>query len=228
MYRVLLLEDDTHLQRVLSDSFPNSIYTVTSVSTLSEAYSHVDTEQFDIVISDRVVPDGDGIDLIAHVRELYPTTRSILLTHVSEQHEVLSGLSHGADDYLTKPFSLLELKLRVRNLISLHRAQQDKAVSAGQFRLNVDTGILHNTASNTLTSFRKKETQLLLSLLKNKNAVVSRKRLVDDVWRQHSHTPARSTLDVYMRRIRSKLKNDSHRLVTHRGFGYQFLCDRDL
>lgn len=228
MYSVLLLEDDTHLQRVLKDSFPNSIYRVTAVSTLSDAYSEVDSQKFDIVISDRIVPDGDGLDLIAHVRELYPSTRSVLLTHVSQQHEVLSGLSHGADDYLTKPFSLLELKLRVRNLINLHRIQQDTEISAGIFILNMDTGILTNTLTNGVTSFRKKEAQLLLSLLKNKNAVVSRKRLVDDVWRRHTHTPARSTLDVYMRRIRSKLKTDHHRLITHRGFGYQFLCDRDL
>lgn len=221
MSTILIVEDDAHLCSILKDSFPKSVHKVYDAKDLESAYKYLDSIAIDLIVSDRVLPDGDGLELIAHAHEVLPKTRTILLTHKKESHEILSGLSHGADDYMTKPFSLLELKMRARKLLSLERRVMENEITKGKITLSMSTGELTLKDYDEKINFRKKEALLIKALLSTPNAVVSRHKLVELVWPNEESQPCQATLDVYMRRIRMKLGSFKNILKTHRGFGYQ-------
>ncbi|MEX0895701.1 MAG: response regulator transcription factor [Patescibacteria group bacterium] len=217
---LLLLEDDSLIIDSICEHLGRK-FTITVASTLDLAYAALEETSFTILLADRVLPDGDGIEIIEYCRDISPNTKIISCSQLSSVDERLHGLSSGADDYLPKPFSLTELSIKVQNFATFSRNIADDSLSAGKFSLNLSNGELRY-ANTLLGSLRKKEAEIFSVLLKTANQTISKKYLISEAWLMDESVPTFTTLDVYIRRIRMVLKQHAQYLETVRGFGYSF------
>jgi DNA-binding response OmpR family regulator len=219
MKKILLIEDDRTLQNTLLQAF-SAQYACTAVGSLTAAYSALEKNQYDVAIVDRHLPDGDGLELIEYLADSAFKTRVIALTGRAETRDRIHGLESGADEYLAKPFSLAELKLRLQKLMNVDKLVAEERVKAGEFILYPDKGYLEVNGKEI--RLRKREAEILHCLLRYRNQVVTRDMLVADVWSGSDILPTVTTLDVYIRRLRVLLQEYSAVIATVRGFGYRF------
>lgn len=217
MKKILIIEDDPTLQKSLQ-SLLSQHYSCETASSLQESFSLIDAKKYELVIVDRMLPDGDGLEVIEYLHDSFYQTKVLALTHQSAVDDRIHGLEQGADEYLAKPFSFTELKLKVKKLLWMEKLKIASLLKAGSLEFNPETGIIF--IENTQVRLRKKEAEIFRCLLRYKNQVVSRDMIIDDVWAGSELIPSETTLDVYIRRIRVLLK-EYHRIITTvRGFGY--------
>jgi DNA-binding response OmpR family regulator len=190
-------------------------------STISASYKELEKQPFDLVIIDRLLPDGDAIEIIAYIQESFFSTRIIAISQLYQVDEKIRGLELGADDYLPKPFALGELKLKIKKLLNYVKTTEEKVQLLGSLSFDPESGLL--CIDNTKATLRKKESAILECLFKYKNRVVSREKLVENVWAHQDSMPTHTTLDVYIRRIRMSMKEYGSHIVTKRGFGYMLI-----
>lgn len=215
---LLLVEDNTQLSQTIIHHL-QSRFEITAVSRLDAAYTSIESQSFAVLVTDRLLPDGDGLEIIEYCRDVSPNTKIIGCSQLIKIEERLKGLSAGADDYLAKPFSLTELSLKLQNLIRYARIADHNTLTAGSLSLTLSTGELHHR-SKLLCRLRKKETTLLAILMKNSNTTISKQYLLTEGWATDDTLPTLTTLDVYIRRIRMALQEHAAQLQTIRGFGY--------
>jgi len=180
--------------------------------------------RFDLIILDLMMPNMDGLEACMQIRE-FSTVPIIMLTARSEDTDKIMGFEYGADDYITKPFNILELKARVRALLrraSLTGQSDDSRISIGH--ITVDTQ--RRTAENDgePVELTAKEFDIVELLIKNPNRVYSRENLLNIIWGYDYHGDIR-TVDVHVRRLREKLEKDPaspERIMTKWGVGYYF------
>lgn len=220
MKKILLIEDDPGLSTIIKNVLSKD-YKVTYCSTLEETYQAVDTTIFDVALIDRMLPDGDALEIIKHLNQTNFQTKIIAISQLYQSVEKIKGLESGADDYLPKPFSLAELKLKVKKTLQYEKRRQSDYFSTGQLQFFPDSGEIRMGA--VTGKLRKKESDILACLFRYKNRVVSRNLLVDEVWANHDSIPTQTTLDVYIRRIRILLKEYGSLIITKRGFGYMLV-----
>lgn len=220
MKKILIIEDDLQLQSLLQNAFQN-YYHCSVASSLAGAYALLDYTKFDLLIVDRKLPDGDGLEIIEYLHDTVYQTKLLALTSQAELPDRLEGLEHGADDYLAKPFALAELKIKVSKLLKLEKRIEQFALQAGPFEFVPGTGMI--TLGEREIHLRKREAEIFHCLLRYKNQVVTRDMLINDVWEGKAMYPSATTLDVYIRRIRVLLQEYSNLITTVRGFGYKFV-----
>lgn len=219
MKKLLILEDDLTLQNILLSTFSTS-YVTTVVGTLAAAYNQLSQNKFDIMIVDRRLPDGDGLELIEYMHDTAYQTKVLALTGRAGVADRVTGLEKGADEYLAKPFALAELKIKVEKLAQIEKIIENQSVLKKSFEFFPDTGII---VSNSLQlQLRRREAQIFYCLLRYANQVVTRQMLITDVWSGEEELPTNTTLDVYIRRLRVVLGSLSSHIITIRGFGYKF------
>lgn len=218
MKKLLVVEDNQQLQVLLKQSLAGQ-YSVTQAYSLAAAYQNLETTKFELVMIDRVLPDGDGIELIEYLADYSYPTKVLALTTKADVQDRVQGLESGADDYLAKPFNLGELKLRIQKLFNMEKQVVTEKLTLGKLEFDPTTGSIRISDSK-LVQLRKRESQILYCLIRYKNQVVTRQMLVDTVWAGEVEYPAISTLDVYVRRLRVILKEYSRHIKTIRGFGY--------
>ncbi len=216
MFRVLIVEDDLLLLRQLANLFERT-YQVVTAQTIAQADAALEKQKIDVVLLDRLVSDGDTIEMLPYIRDCSPSTRILMMSSRSAVEERISGLSEGADDYVPKPLEPQEVLLRVRRLLQLERAPVDDWLYAGILRFNRETGETY-TGEHPI-HLRPREAQILGCLLRFKNRVVTRDTIISHVWGAEE-LPTNTTLDVYLRRIRMILGEASKYIETVRGFGY--------
>lgn len=216
MFRVLIVEDDQLLRQQLTRLL-NRTYIVTTASSVSQVDAQLERKNVDLILLDRLLPDGDAIELLPYLRECSPSTRILVLSNRSAIEERIVGLREGADDYVAKPFSADEIVLRIKRLLQFERVPSDNWLEIGRLRFNRLTG---ETLSGThKVHLRPREAQILSCLLHFKNRVVTRETIVNHVWGS-STLPTNTTLDVYLRRLRMMLGETAAYIKTVRGFGY--------
>lgn len=220
MKNILILEDDRSLQKTLQSTL-GSCYNCTVVGTLEATYAALEHKSFELVIVDRVLPDGDGMEVISYLSEMAYKTRVLALSRKASISDRVIGLEAGADDYLPKPFALAELTLKVKKLLLMDKLIPDQQTKAGGFELLPKKGVL--SINGKIIQLRKKESEILHCLMKYKNSIVTREMLITDVWSGSGELPTDTTLDVYIRRIRVLLGEYSTAIATVRGFGYRFI-----
>lgn len=220
MNSILILEDDRALQKTLQSSLESN-YNCTVVGTVQAAYAALERKSFELVVVDRVLPDGDGMEIISYVSEVAYKTRVLALSRKATISDRVVGLEAGADDYLPKPFALAELTLKVKKLLLMEKMIPDLQTRAGSFELLPQKGVL--SINGKTIQLRKKESEILHCLMKYKNSIVTREMLITDVWSGSGELPTDTTLDVYIRRIRVLLGEYSTAITTVRGFGYRFI-----
>lgn len=220
--RILLVEDDTrigsNIAKYLKDK---SNFSVRIAGTFEEAEYLLSTENYDGVVLDWMLPDGDGLELLKLLRSREITTPILLLTAKSQLEDKIAGLEQGADDYLTKPFALEELLARIKTIIRRKElSSADPVILVGN--LKIDTNTREVRIEERQVDLAPREYELLEYLALKKNTALSRQDLLDHVWGEEVD-PFSNTVDVHIRYLRKKLKGNKNLLRTIKGKGYM-LC----
>lgn len=216
---ILLVENDTTLARQIAESLSVLKKQIVVVGTLAQAKQLLYDQAPEVMILDRILDDGDGLELARLITEDTLPTRVLILSTLGELPERVRGLEHGADDYLPKPFALSELLLKVKTLLARRKEDPHTELTLGSIRVKPDTGELY--LGSTRTKLRKREMEIFSALVRYKNQVVSRDTLINLVWGADDEFPTYATLDVYIRRIRIALGSSYQSIETVRGFGYR-------
>lgn len=227
--KILIIEDEADIARVLKDYLTINGYETRVADNGNDGLHGIDTWHPDFIILDIMLPDGDGIELCRQIREACNTPILILSARGSDTDKVL-GLGFGADDYMTKPFSLSELVARINAHLRRSEgmesiARQNDILHFG--RLVIDKKAYRITIDRQEVSLSAKEFELLYFLAKHKNQVFSKSQLLDAIW-GYAEYGDENTITVYIRRLREKIEADpSHPtyLKTVWGVGYKFSLD---
>lgn len=219
--RILLIEDDKDLCKVVSQQLNNQGYEVDSCYSGEDALIYALQYEYDLIILDRMLPVLDGLSITQVIRKKNIYTPIIMVTALGSISDRIEGLDAGADDYLIKPFDIEELFARVRALT--RRPLKIENIDIVEF-----SDLIINKSSNTLScnnktiSLSKKEGELLAFLMKNTEVPVSRERLITHVWGVDS-TVEDGNLDNYIHFLRRRLKNigSGSTIKTIYGIGYQ-------
>jgi DNA-binding response OmpR family regulator len=222
--KILIVDDEALLVKGIRFNLQNDGYEVISGSNGLEAVSLAKEKQPDLIVLDIMMPEMDGLTACARIRE-FSDVPIILLTAKSEDMDKLIGFDQGADDYVTKPFNILELKARIRALLkrsSPRGIDDSKDLAIGDIRLDRDSRNAYK--SGVLVELTAKEFDLIALLMDNPNRVYSRETLLDTLWTYEYRSDIR-TLDVHIRRLREKLEDnpaDPQYIMTKWGVGYYF------
>lgn len=224
---ILLVEDEEHLHETLKMNLELEGYTVTSAFDGNQALKAVENEYFDLIIMDIMLPEVDGITVTETIRVHHLEIPILMLSAKSSSADKVLGLKKGADDYLTKPFNLEELLLRVEKLIEKNNKLLEKgsALSTYSFGSNtIDFKAQEAVTREGRISLSKKETMLLKLLIENRNEVVTRERILQVVWGYHVY-PTTRTIDNFILSFRKYFEEDSRNpkhFHSVRGAGYKF------
>ncbi len=223
--KILVVDDEALLVKGIRFNLQNEGYEVITGSDGLDAVHLVQEQQPDLVILDVMMPNMDGMTACGKIRE-FSDVPIILLTAKTDDMDKLMGFDHGADDYLTKPFNILELKARIRALLRrAGRAEKQAAVNAltiGSITLDLDGRNAYR--SGTLADLTAKEFDVIEFLMRNPNRVYSREALLDTIWAYEYRSDIR-TVDVHIRRLREKLEENPAEpkyIMTKWGVGYYF------
>ena len=222
--KILVVDDEDLLVKGIRFNLQNDGYEVITGSNGLEAVQLAQSQQPDLIILDVMMPEMDGLTACAQIRET-SNVPIILLTAKTEDMDKLIGFDQGADDYITKPFNILELKARIRAL--LRRANQvtetaPNKLTVGSITLDLDGRNAYR--SGMPVDLTAKEFDVIEFLMRNPNRVYSREALLDTVWVYEYRSDIR-TVDVHIRRIREKLEEnpaDPQYIMTKWGVGYYF------
>ena len=223
--KILVVDDEALLVKGIRFNLQCEGYQVITGSNGQEAVSLVQTEKPDLVVLDVMMPVMDGLTACGKIRE-FSDIPIILLTAKTEDMDKLIGFDHGADDYLTKPFNILELKARIRALLrrAAPRQQETHAneLTIGSITLDLDARNAYR--SGQLADLTAKEFDVIEFLMRNPNRVYSREALLDTIWAYEYRSDIR-TVDVHIRRLREKLEENPAEpayILTKWGVGYYF------
>lgn len=218
--KVLIVEDDIEIQQLVSYFFKKEGYEVETVGDGLEGLKKIKSFKPELVILDIMLPSLDGKNFTKIVRDLpeeYGTPVIIMLTAKTEIEDVLEGLEIGANDYMKKPFDPRELLLRARKLISGETRESKKFTFAG---VVIDDDRHQVSEDGVEVDLSKKEYDLLYLLFKNQGIVLSREKILDKVWNTSYYAGDRS-VDIYISKLREKLKSISKNIRTVKGVGYK-------
>lgn len=221
MGRILYVEDDLSLSFVTRDQLKKNGYEVISSDNGNEAFQIFKTTNFDICILDVMLPEMDGFELAKKIREINNQIPILFLTARSMQEDKIEGLKLGGDDYMTKPFNIEELCLKIEVFLKRKEIlkEPEKYYKIGAYKLDVKEQMLKlGVEERPLTL---KETKLLSLLCQKKNSIIKRENILIDLWGKNDYFLGRS-LDVFISRLRKYLKKDKNIYIENiRGVGFK-------
>ncbi|HUM53364.1 MAG TPA: response regulator transcription factor [Chitinophagales bacterium] len=221
--KVLLAEDDPNLGFVVKDNLSDKGYDVTHCINGLDAERAIYKEKFDIYLLDVMMPKKDGFTLAQEIRDKKDETPIIFITAREMQEDKLKGFAVGGDDYITKPFNLDELVMRMEAILKRTKLITPDVTEykIGKYTLKVDE--LKLFSGDTVSSITKKEAALLEYLAKNANQPVKREDMLMKIWKDDSYFAGRS-MDVYITKIRKYLKDDPNVEIQNvHGVGFKLL-----
>ena len=213
--KIFLLEDDAYLRDGLLEMLQGRDYEVESAESIKKAEIIIKENLFSLLIFDVMLSDGSSFDLCERLRAQGVTTHILFLTACDEEYQIVRGLDAGGDDYVTKPFKLLELLSRIRALIRRNAFQN--FVSSD---LVIDTNNMTVKKDNQNIFVTKTEFQILSMLIRNNGAIVTRSSLLQSIWDDSGNFIDDNTLSVHVSRLREKIGAD--KIATVRGIGYRW------
>ena len=225
MIKILLAEDDNNLGSLLRDYLKVKNYSTTLLPDGDQAWQAFKNENFDICLLDVMMPRTDGITLARKIRAVNSDIPIIFLTAKNLEADIIEGFKVGADDYITKPFSMEELLYRIEAILRRtigHNPETIECYSVGNFSFYPLTQILE--LGDTQQKLTTKESELLKLLCSHKNEVLERNYALKSIWIDDNYFNARS-MDVYITKLRKYLKGDeSVSILNVHGKGYKLLC----
>ena len=229
--RVLIIEDEPDIRKTIDYNLSKESFEVVQASSIAEGEKALEANKIDVIILDLMLPDGSGLTLCRDIKSDAKTKHIpiIILTAKTEEVDRVVGFELGADDYVTKPFSVRELILRVKAILkrgvdSLQQEVDNTSIEAGDLRLNLDAHqafVRDEEIALTALEFR-----LLKHLLDRKGRVQTRDQLLEEVWGYSSDVTTR-TVDTHIKRLREKLLAAGDCIQTIRGVGYRFVRSSD-
>lgn len=221
--RILIVEDEKSLADEIAQFLRNEQYNCDIAYNGIDASEMLAVNLYDFVLLDIGLPDYNGLDLIKEAKKYNSEAWFIVITARGELDDKLKGFNSGADDYLAKPFSILELHSRLQAITRRKFGQSSSVIRFGDFALDINKlQLLHNLVPVNLT---KKEYDLLSYLVLNKGRVLDRLQLVEHIWGSFYEDDFDSNyIDVHIKNIRKKLGefDPENRIITVRGLGYKF------
>ena len=223
--RVLIIEDEPDIRKTIDYNLSKESYEVIQAASIEEGEKAIASNKIDVIILDLMLPDGSGLTLCRDIKSESSTKNIpvIILTAKTEEVDRVVGFELGADDYVTKPFSVRELILRVKAILKRGVSTEIKTDnvqdSFGELTLNYDEHQAYiNNEEISLTAL---EFKLLKHLINRKGRVQTRDQLLEDVWGYSSNVTTR-TVDTHIKRLREKLGIVGEHIQTIRGVGYRF------
>lgn len=223
--RVLIIEDDREVATFIAKGLKESRHAADIAPNGKEGLFLATTEQYDLLIIDRMLPELDGLSIIKALRALDKSVPILILSALGEVDDRVNGLRSGGDDYLVKPFAFSELLARIE-ILGRRQLQQKTQTLLQVGDLKVDLMSRKVIRNNQVIELQTREFSLLEYLLKHKNQVVTRTMLLENVWDYH-FDPQTNVIDVHISRLRSKIDKgfESSIIQTVRGSGYIIECD---
>lgn len=225
---ILLVEDEKNLLEALKLNLELAGYEVRTALDGSAALNRLQHEHFDLMILDIMLPEVDGITVVENIRMQNLDLPILMLSARNTSADRVLGLKKGADDYLTKPFDLEELLLRVSKLIEKNQRLQDRQALDDNYQFGTNTidfrGQIATGCNGQSIELSKKETMLLKLLIENRNEVVTRERILNVVWGYQVY-PTTRTIDNFILNFRKHFETDSRNpqyFHSVRGVGYKF------
>ncbi len=222
--RILLVEDERPLAKEISDFLQSEHHVVDVASSKKMASENLAVNSYDFALVDLGLPDGDGLDLLQDVSRYQKDASVIILTARTEVGDKILGLESGADDYLSKPFSLLELKARMQAILRRKSGWRKDVIQLGGFEIHLNEPLVAFEGQEI--KLTKKEYILLQFMLINKNRVLNRFQLAEHLWGDQLDDEYQSNyIDVHVKNIRKKLGayGQVEWLETVRGLGYKLI-----
>lgn len=215
--RILIIEDEHKIANSIKRGLEQENYVVDLSYDGEEGYDLAVSEEYGVIILDRMLPKMDGVTICKNLRSQNIHTPILLLTAKGEIQDKVEGLDAGADDYLVKPFAFTELLARIRALTRRPKVAQSQVLEAE--RLKLDTKSYEVTLNNKHLQLSSKEYALLEYLLRHKGKIVSKEQILNNVWNYESNVLPNS-VEVYIKHLRNKIGKPDL-ITTIRGFGYK-------
>lgn len=223
--KILLVEDDRTLSEMLARHLAQNGYHATLAYTEEEAVTKVRNLKFDLVLLDITLPDGNGFAVCEEIRQISIDTRIIFLTAKDLESDILKGYNMGADDYVTKPFSLPVLLKKIA-AVTNRMAKEFSGVIYSDSYLRIDFAALTAYVADEPVEFTPLEFKFLELLVKNSGHIVTREKILDAVWDRRGNYVEESSLNSMVSRIRGKIDSVDHRYIkTVYGTGYMWIAD---
>ena len=221
MIKILIVDDEKSICDLIDINLSAAGYECTSVQDGLEAIDLIEKEQYDLILLDIMLPDEDGISILKKLRR-QPATKEIpviMATAKGTEYDKVIGLDSGADDYLAKPFGMMEMVSRIRAVLRrTSPAEAEKQIKIGKLEINLETyAVIENGNRVSLT---RKEYKLLCTLMENPERVFTRDQLLEIVW-GIDYAGETRTVDVHIGTLRTKLGACGSYIETVRGVGYR-------
>ena len=218
---IYFIEDDKSINEAVYYSLKNSGFDVKGFDRPSEFWSAMKEQTPDLILMDIMLPEEDGLSILRRIRKNSDTSNIpvIMVTAKDAEYDKVIGLDSGADDYMTKPFSMLELVSRIRALLRrTSKPKEPEEITVGNLSINPEKHLVTANGKNVVLTY--KEYHLLLLLMQNKGVVFSREKLLNKIW-GYEFDGENRTVDVHIRTLRTKLGECGDMIETIRGFGYK-------
>ena len=219
--KILIIEDDKQVSEYITKGMKESGHTIDSVSDGKDGLFLATTEQYDVMIFDRMLPSLDGLTILKTIRGAGNYTPVLILSALGDVDDKVKGLRAGSDDYLVKPFAFLELLTRVE-ILGRRKNIQSKQDIASLKVANIEVDVLSRKiiVGSKKIDLQGREFKLLEYLLRNKGQVITRTMLLEAVW-NYNFDPQTNVIDVHISRLRKKIGDEACKIIkTVRGAGY--------
>ena len=219
MMKIIIAEDDRELRRLFAHVLLKNGYTVKEASNGKEVLDALENDYFDLIISDIMMPELDGYELVSQLRESGNTTPVMMITAKDAFDDMRLGFLSGTDDYMVKPININEMVLRVGALLRRARMINDRRLICGDTVLECDS--LTATFNGECMVLPQKEFMLLYKMASFPGKIFTRQQLIDDIWGYDTDSDTH-TVDVHIGRLRDRFRNNTDlKIVTIRGVGYK-------
>ncbi|MEO1771312.1 response regulator transcription factor [Candidatus Enterococcus ferrettii] len=220
MRRILLLEDDKNLNRGINLCLTKEGYEVVSCLDVASAKAVFEQNEIDLIISDISLPDGSGLDFCQEIRR-QSGVRIVMLTSYNQEYDIVAGYEHGADDYVTKPFSLMVLVSKINALVKRIAEPNGQRLISNELSLSLSE--MKAVKNNETLLLSKTELQLLTIFMKNPKQILSVDQLLEQIWDTKGDYIDSNIVSVNISRLRQKIGKE--KIKTVRGVGYLWVSD---
>lgn len=225
MKEILLVEDDRTLSETLTRHLNQNGYHATFAYTKEDAVKKIRNLKFDIILLDITLPDGNGFAVCEEIQQISIDSRLIFLTAKDLESDILKGYNMGADDYVTKPFSLPVLLKKIAAVTNRMEKELSGVIYSDSY-LRIDFSALAAYVADEPVDFTPLEFKFLELLVKNSGHIVTREKILDAVWDRRGNYVEESSLNSMVSRIRGKIDSVDHRYIkTIYGTGYMWIAD---
>ncbi len=217
--KILIIDDNQEILFGLEKLLNEAHFTTITAPNLQKAKEALEKQEYDLIILDWMLPDGSGVEFLAQMRKEFYSTSVLLLSSKAEIDEKVEALDAGADDYLAKPFSNIELLARIRALLRRESAYKKSSIEIEN--LKVDLATRQVLVENIPIELTKKEFELLELLILNQQVVLTRYQINDHINQDFDSLKSSNLVDVHIKNLRKKLGSASSLIETVRGVGFR-------